>query len=632
MSYIVIDIENDSSGRYKRKAGNFLYDSIIAIGLKYPEELKSIYLEDEGFSLKFFRDALWDKDCIVGHNLTHDLLFLWQDFDIQQFFNGGGKIWDTQLAHYILFGQQEKYPALRDIAVKYYGCKERNKVMESYWDTGLQTSEIPEELVRYDVEQDVLDTEQIYLKQRELAENRGMLKLIESQMNSLLATIEMEYNGFKIDKSILYQTRIVLDIKLKDLNVQLDNIVEKYWSLPVEFNVNSTHHLSYILFGGYVTYQWIKCLGAPRVVELLAPRFKGTKEEKTILITLGGGIFQTNEEVLKNLVATQSGDIVKFCQILLEIRNTKKKLSTYYASTLELIYDTDDCVHPTFNHCATDPGRLSCSNPNIQNQPNDKMVKEHFISRYKNGKIVNFDFKQIEVYIFAYLCQDSNLLNLLNNQIDVYKYIGTFVYTKAIQDITAEERTTMKPCVLGIIYGNGAKTLSENCGQSIEWCKDFIETFYELFPKAKLWHEKIAQEVEERGYLRNFTGRVLKFKKFPAKFEWQFRKGIKESYNPPDIKNWPVQSLATADIVLHMLGKVWRESIKYRYKFVLINTVHDSIMLDCQEEYVRFAINLVKNILDDSRKEIYNYWGVDIGVELKVDVSVGDSWASLAEV
>lgn len=240
--------------------------------------------------------------------------------------------------------------------------------------------------------------------------------------------------------------------------------------------------------------------------------------------------------------------------------------------------------------------------------------------------ILNADLKQIEVICFAQLCKDENLIKLLNEGKDIHRYIASKVYNKAEEDVSDLERKSVKPGTFGIIYGNGAPRLSENTGQSVEWCKEFISTFYKLFPNAKLWHNFILSKVEKDGFLKLPTGSILKFKKHPAKYAWQKSKGIVESYNPPDIKNWPVQHFAFL-ILSILLGKFFREkALNNREKYLLINTVHDSIMLDCKPEYVEQAKTDILEITNTLPKYLEEFWNLKLLAPVSIDITTGQNW------
>lgn len=254
ISYIALDIENNSSNQYGRKAGNFLFDPIVAIGLCNEKETRSEYIYPNKI-----KELKIDEDVIVGFNIKHDLLFLWHLDSLQHFFKRGGRIWDCQYAEYVLSGHQHKYPALRDIAVSKYGCKERQKHIDNLLfkrdnlkDTGLwtfyedlfasykalfsialndikQVSDIPYQLVQQDVENDVEDTASIYLQQLGKAEELGMTKVLELEMDSILATCEMEYNGLHIDQAVLKMNKKQLELELKAEQEKLQELVKPYW-------------------------------------------------------------------------------------------------------------------------------------------------------------------------------------------------------------------------------------------------------------------------------------------------------------------------------------------------------------------------------------------------------------------
>lgn len=225
--YLILDIENDSSKRYKRKAGNFMYDKIVVIGMKEADE-EPVVTEDIGqLGWRLARDP--GIQVIVGHNLKHDLLFLWKYEFLQTWLRKGGRIWDTAQVDYILSGQERQYPALREIAVEHYGLPEREKVMEKYWDRGLQTSEIPIEEVKHDCHQDVRDTEILYLSQCKQVLSRNMGQLVAAENTTLLITTEMEFVGMKIDLEVLKKNKLELELRLEEEKTKLDLIIKEVW-------------------------------------------------------------------------------------------------------------------------------------------------------------------------------------------------------------------------------------------------------------------------------------------------------------------------------------------------------------------------------------------------------------------
>jgi DNA polymerase I len=411
-------------------------------------------------------------------------------------------------------------------------------------------------------------------------------------------------------------------------------------------NLASTTQLSLLLFGGEVKVKVslpiLNELGIPIQIKTGKNRGK-VKTKLTIIKKYKKGLgliplkewftkkertYQTNDKVLKYLIShSKSKEAIEICHLILELRNKSKQLSTYYNE--DIIYP-DSCIRTQYQQVLTPTGRISSKNPNLQNIPKNKkgFIKQHFTSRFAGGEIINSDYRQIEVLVFAILSNDVILQDILLQGIDLYKYLAAEIDQINIDEVTPEQRNDTKVPALGIIYGNGARTLSQNCGKDEKWCKTFIQTFYELFPIARQWHIDIQEIVAQTGYLEVFTGQEFRFDKKPAKYDWQFEQGIQESYNPPDIKNHPVQGTAFIFMII-MLGKFWREKcLLKRDKYLLINTVHDSIMLDVRKEYIEEAkkdMELLANI----KEMCYKVFKKDIKLEIKQEISSGHSWYDL---
>lgn len=224
-NFLVFDLETNTKEMYGRKASPF-YNDIVAIGLATATEEQSYYIYPHKLT-----EFKIDEDILVGFNMTFDLLYLWHLDDLTNFFKRGGKVWDCQLAEFILSGQQHKYPALRDIAVSKYNCPFRDKVMEPYWAKDIDTKDIPIDLVISDVVNDVKDTRAIYLQQLIKAEKLGMLPLIQERMDGLLACIEMEYNGMYIDQQKLEANQEELLTQVTEVEKDLDKLIRKYWNV-----------------------------------------------------------------------------------------------------------------------------------------------------------------------------------------------------------------------------------------------------------------------------------------------------------------------------------------------------------------------------------------------------------------
>ncbi|SRR5258708_11288861 len=241
--------------------------------------------------------------------------------------------------------------------------------------------------------------------------------------------------------------------------------------------------------------------------------------------------------------------------------------------------------------------------------------------------LINADLKQIEVLVLAQLCKDLDLIKLLNQGKDLHKFSASKLYNKKEEDVTDEERSRSKEATFELSYGAGANSIALKTDKNVEWAKDFISNFYSLFPDVKNWHNKIQEEVKKTSELVLFTGMRLKFKQYPAKYDWQDPNKL--YYNPPEIKNYPVQHIAGM-IMAILAGMFYRNyAVHKRNKYLLINTVHDSLMLDCKEDFIDEAIEDIIKTLDKVSEVIYTLFNERLIVPLKIDVSIGDRWSDL---
>lgn len=657
-NYLVIDLETGTKEKYSRRA-NYRYNDIVAIGLAKNKRAISKYIPNFNIKRLVIDD---NEEVLVGHNIKFDLLYLWDLESIQAFFKRGGKVWDTMLAEYILSGQQHKFPALRDIAVNKYGCKERTKQMEEYWNKGIDTINIPRHLVEEDVQNDVLDTEVIYLAQLEKAKNLNMINLIEEEMDSLLAFTEMEYNGMKGNKDILEANQQALEsIRATEVD-HLRILIAKYWKSSNEFNFESPTQLSILLFGGKIKDSFKETIG---IIKTGPNKGKIKTRIKEVDLNIKGlglkpianwqtkrpGIYQSNEEVLSSIVKSINLgandahypdymiDAYNICKTMLIIRGLNKEITTYYNSSLECLDEEDSCIHANFIQVKTDTGRSSCNAPNLQNQPKaPSKVMQHFISRYKDGKIVTADYKQIELVVQAQLSGDVVYMNDVINGIDfhckrlalkedqTYDFVMNKVKT---DDFWKFKRNQIKTFSFQRAYGAGVTKISDSTGIPKEEIQALIRKEEAEYSQLTKWQRSLSKDVEQNGYYIGLTGRQYKFRKYPAP-EWKQKQGIYENYLSTEILNYMIQGTATADLVPIMVGKFWREkALHNRDKYLMVNSVHDSIILDCRVEYLNNAKEDLK-ILEkwkDVCKDKFNY---DWTVPISIDIKEGNSWYECA--
>ena len=423
----------------------------------------------------------------------------------------------------------------------------------------------------------------------------------------------------------------------------------------IEFNLDSTQHLSILLFGGTlqetVREPFMSQIGSPEVFKTgqkkgeiklhnvkKARRINGLGlKPLEVWKTKKEGIYSTDDETL-SLISKGDGDAAKASKLMLEYRKVNKQISTYYNNILVLIHKKDNCIHPKFIHFETDTGRTSCKNPNVQNQPKnfESQVKQHFTSRFKGGKLIEMDFAQLEVAVEAQLSNDFNFINDVINGVDFHCKNLNFIYIDykyedivrlcKEDDLWKKKRSNIKALTFSDQYGAGYNKKAEVSGLDVETVKKLEVEKFKTYPQLKLYHEYLKEKVEKQGYYQSITGRKYIFKKWPTP-DWLQKKSILEQYKPTQIINYPTQGTATADIALIMLGMFWREKAQFkRDKYLLINTVHDSVLLDCKPEHVEEAKEDLHEIflkIPAMMKEKFNY---DWFVPIKIDIKVGDNW------
>lgn len=412
------------------------------------------------------------------------------------------------------------------------------------------------------------------------------------------------------------------------------------------FNSDSPTQLSQLFFGGIVKVTEKVCVGVYKTGQKKGqPKLQNeTKEVKIAGLglhphvdwkTAKPGIYSTNEAVLSIIAKRDGTDAAEIAKLILELRGLRKQLGTYYEATAEAIYSLDSCIHQNYLHCYSDTSRLSCRNPNVQNQPKPpSLVMAHFTSRFQDGKIIAADYKQLELVVQAELSGDVQYQQDVKDGIDFHcKRLAMkegITYESVLKLLESDstykyKRSQVKGFSFSRAYGAGAKKIAEQTGMQEQEVLLLIEREKEEYPMLSSWQEGLKKEVNAKGQYRSLTGRLYKFKKYPAP-QWLQERGTLEAYSPTEAVNYMVQGTATGDLVLIMLGKFWREcAILNREKYLLINTVHDSIMLDCRAEHVPQAKTDLK-VLERWAEVCYNTFKYNWTVPIQIDTQVGNSW------
>jgi DNA polymerase-1 len=330
-------------------------------------------------------------------------------------------------------------------------------------------------------------------------------------------------------------------------------------------------------------------------------------------------------------------DLKQILELILEIRGLEKLLSTYYEGIEDLIYP-DGCVRTQYQHVDTGTGRLSSKRPNIQNVPAEqKIIKEHFTSRYGTGEmpweeggvLIGADYKSLEVRVEAQLSGDLQYITDVQNNVCFHtKHLALkkrVEYALAAEKVETgewkDERRRVKAFTFGLQYGAGNKTVSKNSGMSEEEVEDLRKERVREYPRLHLYYDWLLDTVNKQGYYIDPFGVKYCFKKYPPRFKWQ----KEDQYSPTEIQNYRTQGTAST-INLIMLGIFWRtKGILNRHKYVMVNTIHDNLILDCKKDYIEDAKKDIK-ILEEI-KPICDNFNFSLKVSFPVEINYGKNWA-----
>lgn len=385
MDYLVLDVETTTSnkGNPFDETNKLCYVGLLSNGWS---SLCDIEYSDHAYrwALDSVQTAIDNSTTLVGFNIKFDLHWI-KRYGINY---STKRIWDCQLVHFILTGQRESYPSLNDVA-KYYGLASKLDIVAGeYWSAGIDTPAIPRDILEEYLQQDLVLTEQVYLKQLEQVNQlpTSTQRLISLHNQDLLVLQEMEFNGLIYNEEKSEELANELNQQIR----QIDQALFEHHQCS-EFNPNSVDHLSAFLYGGSIRLRrkepcgYFKSgsrKGEPKdrwvdyevVFERLVKPLKGTELAKE-------GLYSTDEPTLRSLKG--SGKAMEIIELLLKRAELDKRVSTYYLGLLKLREKLNwpkGKIHGQLNQCVARTGRLSSSKPNMQNF--DGEIKDLFLSRF----------------------------------------------------------------------------------------------------------------------------------------------------------------------------------------------------------------------------------------------------------
>lgn len=517
----------------------------------------------------FFEDEKIEK---VGQNIKYDILEL-RNYDIQV----KGKLFDTMIAHYLI---NPEIPHGMDYMAKMYLNYTTIHIDELIGPKGKNQKnmrDIDQETVcKYAAEDADITLKLKNILEKELRENKleQLFNEIESPLIYVLA--DMEWTGVRLDLEALEQ---LAEEYRKEMNQIEKEIIEM---AGIEFNINSPKQIGEILFDK------MKIIDNP-------------KKTKT-------GQYSTSENELEKLRSKHP-----IIEKILEQRSLKKLLSTYIEAFPQLINPKTGKIHTSFNQTATATGRLSSSNPNLQNIPirdeRGKEIRKVFIPD-EGCTFLSADYSQIELRIMAHLSKDKNMIEAFNKGQDIHAATASKIFKIPLEEVTPDMRRKAKTANFGIIYGITPYGLSQRLGISRSDAKKLIEEYFTTFSGVKRYMDESIAKAREQGYVETIFGR----KRFLPDINSQ--NAVVRGYAERNAINTPIQGSA-ADIIKVAMNKIYKRLSDGEYKSKMILQVHDELDFNVHMN----ELDEVKNIVVYEMENAY-----PLVVPLKTDCNHGANW------
>ncbi|MCL6510275.1 MAG: DNA polymerase I [Anaerolineae bacterium] len=407
----------------------------------------------------------------------------------------------------------------------------------------------------------------------------------EVELPLIPVLVDMEMTGVALDVKYLGELSGEITERLRELEKRIFNVA------GMAFNINSTRQLSDVLFGK---------LGLPT---------QGLRK------TEAGG-FSTAADVLDGL-----RDQHEIIPLILEHRELSKLQGTYANALPQLINPKTGRLHTDFNQVGAVTGRLSSSNPNLQNIPikteMGRRVRKAFIPR-KGWRLISADYSQVELRILAHLADDPTLKEAFANNEDIHATTAAAIYDVPLRDVTPMQRNNAKRINFGIAYGMGAFALAANTGMTQTEAQEFINRYFARFPNVREWLEATKRQAAERGYVETVLGRRRYFPELTSRSspEQVRRRAEREAINHP------VQGSA-ADIMKIAMINVHRQLRAGDFQARMTLQVHDELVFDCPPNELADACALIKREMESAYR---------LSVPLRADVAAGKNWDEVEEV
>lgn len=517
----------------------------------YLIKVSDLFKEDEEKAISYLKTILENNDIKkVSHSVKNAYTALNK--------NGiklHGIKFDTEIAAYLLDSAKSEYSL--------------ETLMDTYLRMDIKGEGHEKEINKVALLKSLYDVLEKKIEDYKMEE---LLYKVEQPLTEAIAYMEAE--GFKIDKDRLAEIGKKFVIEIADMESTI------YALAGEEFNIKSPKQLGKILFE-----------------KLDLPVIKKTKTG-----------YSTNAEVLEALV-----DKHPIIKEITHYRQLTKIFSTYIEG-LQAVIDTDCRIHSSFQQTVTTTGRLSSTEPNLQNIPirheMGRAIRKVFIPHNDQCVILSADYSQIELRVLAHIAGDENLIEAFIHHSDIHTKTASEVFNVPIEEVTSLMRSNAKAVNFGIVYGIGEFSLAKDLNISRKEAKTYIDTYFERYPNVKKYLEDIVVEAEKNSSVTTILNRRRLISEINSSNK------IVKSFGVRLAMNTPIQGSA-ADIIKLAMVNVFDKLKEEGLKSTLILQVHDELILNVYKDELKKVENLVKEQMENVIK---------LSVPLEVEISIGETW------
>ena len=521
--------------------------------------------------------SLFEDETItwIGQNLKYDFLVLkWYGVILK------GKTFDTMLAHYVIEPEgRRSMDILSEQFLGYAPVSIQTLIGKKGKNQGTMRDVPLDQITEYAAE-DADITFQLKECFEPLLTKREVKRVFEEVENPLMQVlVDMEFEGVKVDEQFLNEYSKVLEA---DIKISEERVFEK---AGVRFNLASPKQLGDVLFD----------------ILKIDPKAKKTKT----------GQYATGEDVLAKLAAKH-----KIVDDILNFRELSKLKSTYVDALPAIVNPKTGRIHTSYAQAVAVTGRLSSTNPNLQNIPirseRGREVRKAFIPRDPSRILVSADYSQIELRVVAAISGDPNMCDAFKQGKDIHTATAAKVYGIAEAEVTKEQRYKAKSVNFGIIYGQGAFGLAENLGISRTEAKEIIDNYKKEFPNIQLYMDQQINKAKEQGFVETLMGRKRWLRDINSS-NFTVR-GFAER----NAINSPIQGSA-ADMIKLAMIKIHQEMKKQHWESKMILQVHDELVFDAVESELPALKELILSCMTTAM-ELPN------GVPVEAEIGQGKNW------